>query len=57
MFVLRSSISVQVIKKIFGIINKWWVQININKLEKNQNLTSRWGTFISHSRVLNNDLF
>ena len=40
MFVLRSLISVQVSKKVFGIINKWGIQI-----------IKRWVTFIWHSRV------
>ena len=39
MFVLRSSISVQVSKKIFRIINKWGVQISLGRFEKSQKLT------------------
>ena len=54
MFVLRSSISVQVKKKIFGIINKRGgggeVQVNIGRVGKNQKLTSGW-TFNWHPRV------
>ena len=51
---LRLSISAQVSKKIFGIINKWWgVQISIRGigLEKNSKINKREGTFIWHSRV------
>ena len=53
MFVLKSSISVQVSKKTFGIIKKWGgdVQISIGGLEKNLKLTSR-GNVILHSRVI-----
>ena len=45
MFVLGSSISVQVGKKTVGITNKWGVQLNIEGIEKkNQKLTSGgWG--------------
>ena len=48
---LRSSISVQMGKKIFAIIYKCErVQINIGGLEKNQKLTSKGG-FIWHTGV------
>ena len=56
MFVLRSSISVQVSKKIFRIINKRGVQISLGRFEKSQKLTGgveggRVRTFIWHLRV------
>ena len=43
MFVLRLSILVQVIKKLFGIINKRGVQVSIRGWEKIQKLTSGGG--------------
>ena len=45
MFVLGSSISVQVGKKTIGITNKWGVKLNIEGIaKKNQKLTKGgWG--------------
>ena len=39
MFLLRLSVSIQVDKKIFRIINKWGVQISLGRFEKSQKLT------------------
>ena len=49
MFVLRSSILVQVSKKIFGIINQQGVQITIGKggWKKSQKLTSGGDVYLA----------
>ena len=52
MFVLRSSISVQVSKKIFGITNKQEVQISILGVGKKFKNKQAGETFIWHSRVI-----
>ena len=43
MFVLGSSISVQISKKIFGITNNWRVQTNIGGIEKKKINKRGWG--------------
>ena len=49
MFVLRSSILVQVSKKIFGIIKQWGggVQISIGGFKKKKKLTSRGNVYFA----------
>ena len=64
MFVLRSSISLQMGKKIFRIINKWGlVQINIGgggrvRLETNSKINRPWDAYFTlKSRVLKSQIY
>ena len=53
MFVLGSSISVQMGEKTFGLTNKWGVQLNIGGIEKKikNEQVGGGGTFIWYLRV------